>query len=226
MNEVRRTSLSIHVTLLVGAHPALCGERTGPQGASPRCAVERREELNSLLTPSLFLARARATTRRTPRVPPAPAGGDRPGQDPHRPGRGRRRARRGLRELLKRIRAGGGPLLAFRPYLLQTVRTVVVDASRRTRRLVVVEDPESVADLDADTEPTTPSSTRSTNAPRWGGHSARCRTGGRPSCGSPSSMAPTAMRSPRSSASTWAGSRRWAIAPARACAVRTSTHTW
>ncbi len=32
------------------------------------------------------------------------------------------------------------------------MRTVVVDASRRTRRLVVVEDPESVADLDADTD--------------------------------------------------------------------------
>src|SRR5215218_4961774 len=45
-------------------------------------------------------------------------------------------------KLLQRIRGGGGPDAAFRPYLLRTVRTVAVDASRRTRRLVVVEDPE------------------------------------------------------------------------------------
>jgi RNA polymerase sigma factor (sigma-70 family) len=53
-------------------------------------------------------------------------------------------------KLLVRIRAGGGPQSAFRPYLLQTVRTVAVDASRRTRRLVVADDPESVADPDAE----------------------------------------------------------------------------
>ena len=45
-------------------------------------------------------------------------------------------------KLLQRIRGGGGPEAAFRPYLLRTVRTVAVDASRRTRRLVVAEDPE------------------------------------------------------------------------------------
>ncbi len=45
-------------------------------------------------------------------------------------------------KLLQRIRAGGGPDSAFRPYLLQTVRTVAVDHARRSRRLVVVEDPE------------------------------------------------------------------------------------
>ena len=45
-------------------------------------------------------------------------------------------------KLLHRIRGGGGPEAAFRPYLLRTVRTVAVDASRRTRRLVVAEDPE------------------------------------------------------------------------------------
>jgi RNA polymerase sigma factor (sigma-70 family) len=53
-------------------------------------------------------------------------------------------------KLLMRIRAGGGPQSAFRPYLLQTVRTVAVDASRRTRRLVVADDPEAVADPDAE----------------------------------------------------------------------------
>ena len=53
-------------------------------------------------------------------------------------------------KLLMRIRAGGGPQSAFRPYLLQTVRTVAVDASRRTRRLVVADDPASVADPDAE----------------------------------------------------------------------------
>ena len=44
-------------------------------------------------------------------------------------------------KLLQRIRGGGGPDAAFRPYLLRTVRTVAVDAARRTRRLVVAEDP-------------------------------------------------------------------------------------
>jgi RNA polymerase sigma factor (sigma-70 family) len=53
-------------------------------------------------------------------------------------------------KLLMRIRAGGGPQSAFRPYLLQTVRTVAVDASRRTRRLVVADDPEAVADPDVE----------------------------------------------------------------------------
>ena len=53
-------------------------------------------------------------------------------------------------KLLQRIRGGGGPDAAFRPYLLRTVRTVAVDASRRTRRLVVAEDPE-----DAGRTPTT-----------------------------------------------------------------------
>ena len=53
-------------------------------------------------------------------------------------------------KLLMRIRAGGGPQSAFRPYLLQTVRTVSVDAARRTRRLVVADDPEAVADPDAE----------------------------------------------------------------------------
>ena len=53
-------------------------------------------------------------------------------------------------KLLQRIRGGGGPEAAFRPYLLRTVRTVAVDASRRTRRLVVAEDPE-----DAGRTPTT-----------------------------------------------------------------------
>ena len=48
-------------------------------------------------------------------------------------------------KLLQRIRGGGGPEAAFRPYLLRTVRTVAVDASRRTRRLVVAEDPEDAA---------------------------------------------------------------------------------
>ena len=48
-------------------------------------------------------------------------------------------------KLLQRIRGGGGPEAAFRPYLLRTVRTVAVDASRRTRRLVVAEDPEEAA---------------------------------------------------------------------------------
>ena len=48
-------------------------------------------------------------------------------------------------KLLQRIRGGGGPEAAFRPYLLRTVRTVAVDASRRTRRLVVSEDPEEAA---------------------------------------------------------------------------------
>jgi RNA polymerase sigma factor (sigma-70 family) len=48
-------------------------------------------------------------------------------------------------KLLHRIRGGGGPEAAFRPYLLRTVRTVAVDASRRTRRLVVAEDPEDAA---------------------------------------------------------------------------------
>src|SRR5215207_2987933 len=52
-------------------------------------------------------------------------------------------------KLLLRIRAGGGPQSAFRPYLLQTVRTVAVDASRRTRRLVVADDPEATAEPDA-----------------------------------------------------------------------------
>ena len=53
-------------------------------------------------------------------------------------------------KLLMRIRAGGGPQSAFRPYLLQTVRTVSVDAARRTRHLVVADDPEAVADPDAE----------------------------------------------------------------------------
>ncbi len=53
-------------------------------------------------------------------------------------------------KLLMRIRAGGGPQSAFRPYLLQTVRTVCVDAARRNRRLVVADDPEAVADPDAE----------------------------------------------------------------------------
>ena len=48
-------------------------------------------------------------------------------------------------KLLLRIREGGGPSSAFRPYLLQTVRTVAVDATRRTRRLVVVDDPEATS---------------------------------------------------------------------------------
>jgi RNA polymerase sigma factor (sigma-70 family) len=48
-------------------------------------------------------------------------------------------------KLLQRIRGGGGPEAAFRPYLLRTVRTVAVDASRRTRRLVVAEDPVDAA---------------------------------------------------------------------------------
>ncbi len=48
-------------------------------------------------------------------------------------------------KLLQRIRGGGGPEAAFRPYLLRTVRTVAVDASRRTRRVVVAEDPEDAA---------------------------------------------------------------------------------
>ena len=48
-------------------------------------------------------------------------------------------------KLLQLIRGGGGPESAFRPYLLRTVRTVAVDASRRTRRLVVAEDPEEAA---------------------------------------------------------------------------------
>jgi RNA polymerase sigma factor (sigma-70 family) len=52
-------------------------------------------------------------------------------------------------KLLMRIRAGGGPQSAFRPYLLQTVRTVAVDSSRRVRRLVVADDPEATADPDA-----------------------------------------------------------------------------
>ncbi|MBF4764613.1 sigma-70 family RNA polymerase sigma factor [Nocardioides islandensis] len=55
-------------------------------------------------------------------------------------------------KLLTRIRAGGGPQSAFRPYLLQTVRTVSVDASRRTRRLVVADDPEAAAEPDAPPE--------------------------------------------------------------------------
>ncbi len=45
-------------------------------------------------------------------------------------------------KLLQRIREGRGPEAGFRPYLLRTVRTVAVDTSRRTRRLVVAEDPE------------------------------------------------------------------------------------
>ncbi len=57
-------------------------------------------------------------------------------------------------KLLLRIRAGGGPQSAFRPYLLQTVRTVSVDASRRTRRLVVAEDPHATADPDAEPDDT------------------------------------------------------------------------
>ena len=48
-------------------------------------------------------------------------------------------------KLLLRIREGGGPSSAFRPYLLQTVRTVAVDTTRRTRRLVVVDDPEATS---------------------------------------------------------------------------------
>ena len=55
-------------------------------------------------------------------------------------------------KLLLRIRAGGGPQSAFRPYLLQTVRTVAVDSSRRVRRLVVADDPETAADPDAPPE--------------------------------------------------------------------------
>jgi len=46
-------------------------------------------------------------------------------------------------KLLLRIRGGGGPESAFRPYLMQTVRTVAVDASRRTSRLVVADEPEA-----------------------------------------------------------------------------------
>src|SRR5687768_1834486 len=57
-------------------------------------------------------------------------------------------------KLLQRIRGGGGPEAAFRPYLLRTVRTVAVDASRRTRRLVAAEDPE-----DADGAQITPRAT-------------------------------------------------------------------
>jgi RNA polymerase sigma factor (sigma-70 family) len=48
-------------------------------------------------------------------------------------------------KLLQRIRGGRGPAAAFRPYLLRTVRTVAVDASRRTRRPVVAEDPQDAA---------------------------------------------------------------------------------
>ena len=55
-------------------------------------------------------------------------------------------------KLLMRIRAGGGPQSAFRPYLLQTVRTVAVDTSRRVRRLVVADDPESEAEPEAPVE--------------------------------------------------------------------------
>jgi RNA polymerase sigma factor (sigma-70 family) len=50
-------------------------------------------------------------------------------------------------KLLLRIRAGGGPQTAFRPYLLQTVRTVAVDSSRRGRRVVVADDPNATSDL-------------------------------------------------------------------------------
>ncbi len=45
-------------------------------------------------------------------------------------------------KLFLRIRSGGGPQTAFRPYLLQTVRTVAVDSSRRARRVVVADDPD------------------------------------------------------------------------------------
>ncbi|MEO6509374.1 MAG: sigma-70 family RNA polymerase sigma factor [Nocardioides sp.] len=55
-------------------------------------------------------------------------------------------------KLLLRIRAGGGPQSAFRPYLLQTVRTVAVDSSRRVRRLVVADNPEATAQPDAPPE--------------------------------------------------------------------------
>ena len=50
-------------------------------------------------------------------------------------------------KLLLRIRCGGGPQTAFRPYLLQTVRTVAVDSSRRARRLVAVEDTDTPAEV-------------------------------------------------------------------------------